>query len=158
MKSYNLFQWLICGRMPLTWRASLGSNLRTPTPPRPQAPHRDPNVFPLYPTCGRDPWVDNRWAIAFRTEGSLYSVSLQLHIFFGNWICSKLYDSMTSNGFFHLLIATPKSSQILESYKRGICSICRLWPLANSSTRNFLWNSSYWQYFSDKILETVKAK
>ena len=41
--------------MALARRASLGSNPRTP--PRPQAPHRDPNVLP------RDPWVENRWVI-----------------------------------------------------------------------------------------------
>ena len=59
MKSYNLFQRLICGPIALRRRASLGSNPRTT--PRPQASHRDPNVFPRDPIWGGDLWVETRW-------------------------------------------------------------------------------------------------
>ena len=45
--------------MALTRRAGLGSNPRTP--PRPQAPYRDP-------IWGPDPWVENRWASLSQPE------------------------------------------------------------------------------------------
>ena len=37
----------------------MGSN--PGTPPRPRAPHRNPNVFPRDPIWGGDLWVENRW-------------------------------------------------------------------------------------------------
>ena len=61
MKSYNFTSVTYLWSHGVDKKGQCGSSPRTP--PQPQAPQRDPNVFPHDPIRGRDPWVENRAAL-----------------------------------------------------------------------------------------------
>ena len=83
--------------MAFTRRASLGSNPRTP--PRPQDPYRDPNVFPRDPIWGRDPWVENRWSGLYNCLNAILRGwgGGETGTGDGSWVCSLRFGKRWSS-------------------------------------------------------------